>query len=125
MRQAFTERRDLLKGLKRQADQLNWSTTQYETEKKQLIAYDYKDKGLVYTEARRGVIRLKGRPDPWQLFRYYRDEAIGEGKWAEETPRYRKRRKRLNEYGVRIDKGNVQEQKARRRERNRGKKDRG
>ena len=117
------DRRRLLVGLQREAEAMGWSKTRYMEEKRLLIAYEYKDKGLIFTRSRRGIIRIKGRPDPWQLYRYYRDEAIRRGEWAE-TPRRRKRKKRFDERGIRIDKGNVQEQKERRRERERQRKER-
>ena len=123
MRQMIKERRELLIPLRREADFMNWSRTRYEKEKRLLIAFEYKEKGLIYIKSRRGIIRIKGRPDPWQLFRYYRDKAIEEGTWGE-TPRTYKKKKRLED-GVRIDKGNLKAQKARRRERAKQKKERG
>ena len=124
MRQMIRERRDLLIPLRREADFMNWSRTRYEKEKRLLIAFEYKDKGLIYIKSRRGIIRIKGRPDPWQLFRYYRDKAIEEGTWGE-TPRTYKKKKRFDEHGFRIDKGNIKSQKQRRQERERQKKERG
>ena len=124
MRQMIRERRDLLVPLRRDADVLNWSRTRYNTEKRQLIAYDYREKGLLFQKTGRQITRIKGRPDPWQLFRYYRDKAIEEGTWGE-TPRTYKKKKLLDEHGFRIDKGNLKEQKARRREREKQKKERG
>lgn len=117
------DRQRLLMGLRREAEIMGWSKTHYMEEKRLLIAYEYKDKGLIFIKSRRGIIRIKGRPDPWQLFRYYRDEAIRKGEWYE-TPRRRKKKKRYDERGIRIDKGDVQEQKERRRERERLKKER-
>ena len=94
------------------------------TQNPTLIAFEYKEKGLIYIKSRRGIIRIKGRPDPWQLFRYYRDKAIEEGTWGE-TPRTYKKKKRFDEHGFRIDKGNIKSQKQRRRERAKQKKERG
>lgn len=108
------DRQKLLAGLQRQAVALGWSRTHYERERRLLIAFEYKDKGLIFTRPRRDIIRVKGRPDPWQLFREYRADAIRRGEWYE-TPRRRK--KRYDERGTRIDKGDIKEQKARRRER--------
>ena len=124
MRQMIKDRRALLIPLRREADFANWSRTRYEKEKRLLIAFEYKDKGLIYIKSRRGIIRIKGRPDPWQLFRYYRDKAIEDGTW-EETPRRWRRKKSVDEHGFRIDKGNVKAQKERRRERERQKRERG
>lgn len=125
MRRMIRDRRELLIGLRREADAFNWSRTRYEREKRLLIAFEYQDKGLLYLKSRRGIIRIKGRPDPWQLFRYYRDKAIEEGEWPEETPRQYKKKKRLDDHGLRIDKGNIKAQKARRRARERQRKERG
>lgn len=125
MREMVKERRDLLIPLRREADALNWSRTRYEKEKRTLIAFEYKEKGLVFQKTTKRITKVKGRPDPWQLFRYYRDKAIEDGTW-EETPRIsRKRKKRFDEFGFRIDKGNVQKQKEHRRERERQRKERG
>lgn len=124
MRGMIKDRRELLIPLRREAEFMNWSRTRYEREKRQLIAYDYGEKGLVYTKSRRGIIIIKGRPDPWQLFRYYRDKAIEEGDW-QETPRTYKKKKRLDGNGLRIDKGKLKAQKERRREREKQRKERG
>lgn len=124
MRQMIRDRRELLIPLRREADFMNWSRTRYEKEKRLLVAFEYKEKGLIYIKSRRGIIRIKGRPDPWQLFRYYRDKAIEEGIW-EETPRRYKKKKRFHEEGFRIDKGDVKKQKQRRRERAKQKGERG
>jgi len=125
MRRMINDRRELLIPLRREAEFMNWSRTRYEKEKRLLIAFEYEDKGLIYIKSRRGIIRIKGRPDPWQLFRYYRDKAIEDGEWPEETPRNYKKKKRLDEHGFRIDKGNLKAQKARRREREKQKRERG
>lgn len=125
MRQMIRDRRELLIPLRREADFMNWSRTRYEKEKRLLIAFEYRDKGLIYIKSRRGIIRIKGRPDPWQLFRYYRDKAIEDGVWEETPRRSRKKSKRFDEQGIRIDKGNIQKQKERRREREKQRKERG
>jgi len=124
MRQMVKERRELLIPLRHEADFMNWSRTRYEKEKRLLIAFEYKEKGLIYIKSRRGIVVIKGRSDPWQLFRYYRDKAIEDGEWFE-TPRTYKKKKRLDEWGFRIDKGNIQKQKERRREREKRKRERG
>ena len=124
MRRMIRDRRELLIPLRREADFMNWSRSRYEKEKRLLIAFEYKDKGLIYIKSRKGIIRIKGRPDPWQLFRYYRDKAIEDGEWPEETPRNYKKKKRLDEHGFRIDKGNLKAQKTRRREREKQRKER-
>ena len=125
MRPMIRDRRELLIPLRREGDFMNWSRSRYEREKRLLIAFEYKDKGLIYIKSRKGIIKIKGRPDPWQLFRYYRDKAIEDGEWPEETPRKYKKKKRLDEHGFRIDKGNLKAQKARRRERGKQKRERG
>ena len=124
MRQMVRDRRDLLIPLRREAEFLNWSRTRYEREKRLLIAFEYREKGLLFQKVTKQITRVKGRPDPWQLFRWYRDKAIKDGTW-EETPRQYKRKKRYDEHGIRIEKGNIQKQKERRREREREKKERG
>jgi len=125
MRGMIKDRRELLIPLRREGEFMNWSRARYEREKRLLIAFEYKEKGLIYIKSRRGIIRIKGRPDPWQLFRYYRDKSIEDGEWPEETPRQYKKKKRLDEQGFRIDKGNIKKQKERRREREKQKKERG
>ena len=124
MRQMVKERRELLIPLRREADALNWSRTRYEREKRQLIAFEYRERGLVFQKTGKRITRVKGRADPWQLFRWYRDKAIEEGTW-EETPRRQRRKKRFDEHGIRIDKGNIQKQKERRREWEKQRKERG
>ena len=123
IRDMVRERQTLLRGLQKEREFNNWSKTRYIKEKRRLISFEYKDKGLVFTQFRKGIIRIKGRPDPWQMFRYYRDEAIAAGEW-EETPRRRKKKKSFDEKGIRIDKGDVARQKAKRVERQRAKRDR-
>lgn len=118
MQQAFEDRRELLTPLRREADQLGWSRTKYELEKRKLIAYDYGEKGLLYVKEYKDIIRIKGRPDPWQLFRYYKGES------GHETPRYPKRKKHFGSNGIRVDKGNIKAQKERRRSREREKRNR-
>ena len=54
-----------------------------------------------------------GKADPWQLFRAYRDEAIDLGDYF---PKDKKKKKKFDEAGRRIDKGNVREQKRKLRE---------
>ena len=115
------DRRDILEPLRREAIFNDWSQTRYNEEKRRLIAFEYKDKGLIFTRPRRDIIRVKGRADPWQLFREYRIEAIRRGEWSE-TPRRKK--KRYDEHGFRIDKGNVRKQKERRLEREKRRKER-
>jgi hypothetical protein len=122
LKDLIRDRRKMLVVLRRQAKSLDWSKTEYENEKRRLVAYEYAEKGLLYTKMRgRHIIKLIGRPDPWQLFRYYKEKAIEKGEW-EETPRY-KRKKRYDERDIRIDKGRVQEQKARWREKQRRKRE--
>ena len=124
MRQMIRERRELLIPLRKEGDFANWSRSRYEREKRRLIAFEYREKGLIFQKVTKQITRIKGRPDPWQLFRYYRDKAIDEGKW-EETPRRPRKRRRFDEQGIRIDKGNIQKQKAARREKEKLKKERG
>jgi len=101
------ERRDLLIPLRHQADQLGWGRAKYEREKRDLIAYDYRDKGLTYDP--------HNRKDAWRLFRYYEDQ-VDDGYNA----RYFKRKRPKD--GIKINKGIVQAQKARWREKQRNKK---
>ncbi len=124
MKEMVKERRELLIPLRREGDALNWSRTRYEKEKRLLIAFEYREKGLVFQKVTKRITRVKGRPDPWQLFRYYRDKAIEDGTW-EETPRKYKRKKRFDEHGIRIDKGNIQKQKTARREKEKRRKESG
>ena len=110
MRQMIKDRRELLIPLRNEADFGNWSRTRYEREKRRLIAFEYREKGLIFqSPSKISGVRI-GRPDPWQLFRYYRDKAIEDGT-LEETPRRPRRRRRFDEHGIRIDKGNIQKQK--------------
>jgi len=108
------ERRDMIKGLQREASAMNWSRTRYLKEKSALIRFEYKDKGLTFTK-KRGIIKVSGAPDVWQMFRYYREQAINKGQW-DETPR---KKRKTNGDNIRIDKGDVRAQKARRKERQR------
>jgi len=70
-----------------------------------------------YTDA--GQVLESGKPDPWQMFRDIRAEAIKSGVWKA-TPRYRgmSHRKRTIPGQLRqLDKGKIKAQKARYRER--------
>lgn len=117
IRQLLADRRWLLRGLAREAKHNNWSKTKYEQELRLLIAFEYKNKGLIIQKISKHIIKVKGTPDPWQLFREYKDRAIKSRQWRE-TPR-RHRKKRYDEHGIRIDKGDVEKQRAQRRERER------
>lgn len=118
IRDIVRDRANLLESLRREAEAMGWSRARYEEEKRRAVAFEYKDKGLVFTKRYRDIIRAKGRADPWQLFREYRADAIRKGKWKE-TPRRRRRKQRFDERGIRIDNGDIAKQKARRRERER------
>ena len=124
MRAMVKDRRALLIPLRREAEFLNWSRTRYEREKRHIIAFEYREKGLLFQKVSKQITRVKDRPDPWQLFRWYRDKAIEEGDWAE-TPRQYKKKKRYDEHGIRIEKGDVRKQKEKRRERERQRRERG
>lgn len=109
------DRRNLIEGLEKEAKALGWSRTRFEKEKLMLIAWEYRDKGLTFTKKGKNIIKIKGSPDVWQMFRYYRWLAIKNGEW-QETPR-KKRARHYDERGIRIDKGKIREQKRKYRER--------
>lgn len=110
------DRRRIILSLRKEAEFQGWSRAKYEKELRMVIAVEYMDKGLVFRKAGRGIIKIQGSPDPWQLFREYRDQSIRKGKWVE-TPRRRRHKRKYDERGIRIDKGNIQAQKQRYRER--------
>ena len=117
IKQMMDDRIELLTPLRHQADQLNWSPAKYQQEKRDYIYYTYQEKGMTYTKLKRPFGKI--RPDIWQLFREARAEAIAQGKW-DETPRRRKPRSQRPDK-IKVERGNVRAQKARRREVDRAK----
>jgi hypothetical protein len=100
------ERRQLMKGLLREAEAHGWSRTKTTEEWKALINFTYKEKKWV---------QAGHRLDVWKMLREYRDRVIDLGE-------YHPRRHKGNHIfspitRIRLDKGNVDRQKRRYRER--------
>ncbi len=113
------DRRDLLRPLRHQADQLGWGKARYEKEKRLLIAWDYGEKRF---PGENGLpFEPKDLDSVWRLFRWY-TETSEDG--YDPRSRRRHRRRRFGENGIRIDKGNVRLQKEKRRAKQRAKKQR-